>query len=464
MEYLILIYLSLFALLSRLNMKLSVLLLVFALPSYLIRFSFLGIPTTLLESSLIITFISWIFDNKDIFFKRKPKKEKNKKQYPFRWEILLVLIIAFISVFVGGLSNSALGIFKTYFLGPILLFILVFNTTKESREIKDVILALTLSSLIVSIVAVWQKITGQLIFNEFWADPENRRVVSVFGYPNAVALFIAPILPLMLGSFFSNLKEKISIKLFLNQLILSLSFILGILAIYFAKSKGALLAIGVSVLIGAFILLRKKIKIILLSFLLITIPLSLYLCQDWIRLQTSSSLSYQIRKAQWEETAKMLKEEGFFWGAGLSNYQEKIEPYHQEGIFFNIDKDPDFERKIVIFDDKYRQERWQPVEIYLYPHNIFLNFWVELGFLGMILFSFIIFKFIFLSLKAYQKEKNNRKKYLALALGSSMIIILSHGIFDVPYFKNDLAALFWLLIALLAIFKTKNKPIKLWKK
>jgi hypothetical protein len=32
-----------------------------------------------------------------------------------------------------------------------------------------------------------------------------------------------------------------------------------------------------------------------------------------------------------------------------------------------------------------------------------------------------------------------------------MIAIVIHGLVDVPYFKNDLAAMFWLMIALMGV-------------
>jgi hypothetical protein len=161
----------------------------------------------------------------------------------------------------------------------------------------------------------------------------------------------------------------------------------------------------------------------------------------------------------------MLKDGNLLWGAGLNNYQEKIRPYHQEGFFFNKDADPKFRLKVVFGEDQnYRDERWQPLEIYLYPHNIFLNFWTEIGLIGALIFAFVIIKFLFLSLRYYFKERGNKNKYLGLALGSSMLVIVIHGLVDVPYFKNDLASLFWIIIALLAILRVRDNSTKLWKK
>lgn len=463
MNLTIIIYFILFTLLSRLNLKLAVLFLIFTLPSYLIRFTIFDIPTTLLEISILIAFLSWIIEKRKFLFNFKRNKEIKRQSYPFNWEILIILTISFISIFIGGINISALGIFKAYFLEPILLFILIINTIRGEKGVKQIINALGFSVLFISIIAIYQKITGQFIFNEFWADPENRRVVSIFGYPNAVALFIGPIIPLMLGLFILKLKEKSGLKNFLNQLFLFLAIIAGGLSIYFSKSKGAILAIILSLLISVFILIKTKLKIITLILLLLTTSSFYYYKKDWVNLKLSSSLSYQIRKTQWSETIKMLSDGNFLWGSGLANYQEKIEKYHQEGIFFNKDADPDFKRKIIIFDDKYRQERWQPLEIYLYPHNIFLNFWVELGLIGMIIFSFLMFKFLFLSIKYYFKEKYNKNKFLGLAMFSSMLIIIIHGLFDVPYFKNDLSILFWIIISILAILKIQNSSTKITK-
>ena len=468
MNYLIILFFIILALLSRLNLRLSVLLLIMILPSYLIRFSIGPIPTTLLEISILIVFLNWMFDNRKNLLKFKRKKEEPNKQYqpyPFGWEIILVLVISFIAIFIGGVSSPALGIFKAYFLEPILLFVLILNNIKGEKGVKQIINSLALAVLAISFFAIWQKITGQFIFNEFWANAENRRVVSFFGYPNAVALFIAPIIPLLVGTFILRLREQGKLLNFLNQVFIFVTILLGLASIYFAKSKGALLALIASTLIIFFILAKKKIKIILLTILIILSSSLIYFQRDWIEFKLLNSLSYQIRTLQWKETMEMLKDGNLLYGSGLANYQEKIAPYHQAGFFFNKDADPNFRIKVVWGDDEqYRAERWQPLEIYLYPHNIFLNFWTELGLLGMLIFIFIIIKFLILSLKYYYKEKGSKNKYLGLALFSSMSIILIHGMVDVPYFKNDLSALFWIIISLLAILKLQNNSAKIWKK
>ena len=457
MNYIIIIFCLLLVILNRVNPKSAILLTIFMLPSYLIRFNVLGIPSTLLEVTILITFLNWLFNNRKFLFTKK--KEKIEKQaYPFGWEMILILVISFIAVFIGGLNSSALGVFKAYFFEPLLLVILILNNFRNEKGIKQIISALALSSLIVSLLAIWQKITGQFISNDFWAQAETRRVVSFYGYPNAVALFIGPLIPLMFGDFLSRWKEKTKLKNIFYQIFLLVCIVSGLLAIYFAKSKGALIALALTLLIIIFIKLKNKIKLIILGLMIIIVPTFIYFQKDWINFKLQTSLSWQVRQLQWHETITMLTDGNFFWGSGLANYQNKIKPYHQEGFFFNKDADPDFRMKVVFGDDQnYRDVRWQPLEIYLYPHNIFLNFWTEIGFIGMLLFIWVIVKFLILSFKYYRQEKNNKNGSLSLALFASMTVIIIHGLVDVPYFKNDLSALFWIIISLLAIIKVSKK-------
>ena len=118
------------------------------------------------------------------------------------------------------------------------------------------------------------------------------------------------------------------------------------------------------------------------------------------------------------------------------------------GIFIKND-DPKWLSKLM-HSEEYRKQMWQPTEIYMYPHNIFLNFWSELGIFGALLFSWIIAKFLWQSGYFLIKEKDHLERYFVLGLAASMIALVVHGLVDVPYFKNDLAALFWVIIALLS--------------
>ncbi|MCF7860367.1 O-antigen ligase family protein [Patescibacteria group bacterium] len=453
MSILIIIALILFLFIAILRLDWALFILLATLPTYLIRFSLGPIPTTFLELTLLITFVVWFFKDKP-WQKYQRKNWKNTKQpYPYSLEITGILIAAWAGLAIAGFDNGALGIFKAYFLEPIMLFLVIINHGQGSE--KKFIWPLAISAITISLVAIFQQITGLFIFNDFWALISQRRVTSVFAYPNAVGLYLAPIIFLSFG-LLSSYARKTKLLTALKKLFLILVIALALTAIVFARSEGALIAVlGSSFIIA--ILANKHSRRIVLGLIIIAIigtilysPAGKYLEKK----ATLMDLSGQIRRQQWTETMDMLSQGKILSGAGLNKYQTAIFPYHQEGIFVKND-DPEFQRHVV-WNAEYRASVWQPVEIYLYPHNIFLNFWTEITLLGALLFMWLIGRYYYdaiVLLKSLGREKRN----LVLGLIGAMSAIFIHGLVDVPYFKNDLAIIFWLIIALLGLIKIKNK-------
>lgn len=457
----LIIIISAFTALALIRLDWAVLLLVASLPAYLIRFKIFGLPFTLLETMILISFAVWFFK---FFWPDAPniiKNLKNRWAYPFAHEIILLIIFSFIAAGISGFSNGALGVWKAYFFEPILVYLLIFNIFKNKAELSRIIWALLISAIAVSLFALFQKITGLFIANPMWAAAGTRRAVSFFGYPNAVGLYLGPLILIFIGWLFS-LNEKDILKGLIKKIIISLTIVSSLLAIYAARSEGALIGIAVSLFVfGLFAGGKQRIAAM---FLLITIIGGVFWfapASGFIVTKLSlHDLSGQIRRQQWKETAKMLEGWRTITGAGLDNYQNSIKPYHQEGIFFNSDNRPNFDA-VVWASSTLRAKYWQPVEIYLYPHNIILNFWSELGLGGLLVFLWIIIKYLIISWKlaANLGRRQSQEKYLVLGLMAAMITIIVHGAVDVPYFKNDLAVMFWLLIALLGFLNLDNQRI-----
>jgi len=483
MDIFILIYILFYAVLTKLRLDWAIIFLLATLPTYLIRFTVLDIPFTLLEAMILISFAVWFIWHTEFLNFLKGKygwknfKENRKKRirYPFDVEIILLLIVSFIAVAIAGFNDSSLGIWKAYFFEPILLFIIILNVfgynTNDVNEIRmtrmeKILWPLAISALAISALAIYQKFTGVWIFNDFWAAEETRRVTSFFGYPNAVTLYLGPLMLLFIGWLFYQIKNyKKQVMSYgagvMGIIFTSLTILTSILAIYFAKSKGALLGVAIGLLVFAW-LASKKIRWAILIIIIIAIAgFFIQPIKSSIYERIYYSKSLQIRQAQWQETWKMLKDNRFISGSGLANYQKAITPYHQEGIFYNDGTDPEFHRHTV-WDAEYRAKVWQPLEIYLYPHNIFLNFWTELGLAGLLLFIWIIGKFLYLGTKLIPNPEYSGfgipNKYLLIGLICSMVVIVIHGLVDVPYFKNDLAMMFWIFIAMMVLIKLERWP------
>lgn len=482
MLYLIILFAIFYGILAYLRPQWAVMVILAALPSYLIRFSIKEIPFTLLEVMILISFAIWfIFKTEFRNFIRGKYGWKNYKEnrrtriaYPFGMELILMLIVSFVAAGIAGFSDSALGIWKAYFFEPALFYILILNVFTDAKRNdiegdlnqalrasslsgvwEKILWPLAVSAFAVSALSFYQWATGDLIFNEFWANPEERRIVSFFGYPNSVSLFLGPIIMLMVGWFLSISPAGIRREQIKKSFIF-ITIIISLFSIYFAKSKGALIALSISFLIFFLFSAPKKMKWSALSLIIIAVIVltAIIPARDLFMDKIVYGKSMQIREQQWKETWAMLKNNKYISGAGLSNYQNAVKAYHQEGIFLRNYKDPDWHKKTV-FNAEYRASVWQPTEIYLYPHNIFFNFWSELGLAGVLLFTWIIWKSFNVNVRNLKFVTNDlgdkKRQYLVLGIICAMIVVILHGLVDVPYFKNDLAILFWVIIAMTSL-------------
>ena len=496
----------------------ALMVLIFGLPSYLIRFHIFGIPSTLLEGMILISFAIFVLKNYQNIIERVKNRLNHKSKilnhklhrYPFDIEIILLLVISWLAIIVAGVTSDALGIWKAYFFEPVLVYVLIFNifwrrkedNSKNSDGLND---KLQVTSYELQAGKILRPLTASAFFISAWAilqkmgiifSPENflPRVTGPFSYPNALGLYLGPLVLVLMGWLFAkipNSKSQIYQKIFIG-IVLAMS----VTAIILARSEGALAGIGAAALVMAgFIVCNKIFKkpiFLKMGMIKIFIIMALAMCYPLIALNIYpryyypnfsnkyvnyalnkimlKDLSGEIRKQQWRETWQMLASspKRFIFGDGLSGYRAAIAPYHQDGIFYNFEHDPDFRRKIVWFDEKYKAEHWQPVEVYMYPHSLFLNFWSELGPAGALLFVWIILKFIYIiiancKLQIANSESKNFNKYLSLGLLGAMIVIVIHGIVDAPYFKNDLAVMFWILLAPVGFLDLENKSEKLEK-
>lgn len=441
-----------FAALAWRRLEWAVLALAFLLPAYLVRFSLVGVPLTLLEAMILIVFAVWFVRNV-----KSLRSGGARKVYPFRRAIIAWLLVSFAAVGVGGWTLNAFGVWRAYFFEPLLLFIVVVSVFNTREKLNHLFAALGLSAAVVALFAAYQYLTGNLIPNPTWAAAAGRRATSFFPYPNAVGLYAAPIMLILLGALaaaWARTKHFFTLQTW--PWLVGIIFCLG--AIVMARSEGAAFAAVVCFTIfGLFA--NRRLRIITLGLIIVggmvlimSAPLRTYVMKS----VTLQNFSGQVRRVQWKETLIMLRDGRELRGAGLANYQAAVKPYHQEGLFVKND-DPDFQRK-VMFDADYRKQVWQPLEIYLYPHNIILNFWSELGAAGVIVFFWLIVLFFYYGIASFWTVARRHDPFAYAILGLTLALVATsiHGLVDVPYFKNDLAALFWIMMAAMAIIRVRS--------
>lgn len=405
------IALAAYALLAWKDLRTAFFLFIAFLPAYLIRLNVSGLPTTALELLFVILFAAWML-----------KREKRLIDIKgWGWLLLAWLAVATVSMFVSPDFRAAAGIWKAYFIEPMLFFILANDMLRTQKDRDGALWALAGTAVAVGGLAIVQHWTHWLVpppFNGVPIPPATDaefRSTSFYGFPNAIGLFLAPLALL----FTTQAVRRMPIRSFPREHFVWVGAAwICIFAIFAAQSEGAL--VGMAAGVGFLALMFKRTRLPALvagacmAIVVMAIPATRALA---IEKFTLNDWSGRVRTQMWGETWNMLKDHAVF-GAGLSGYPIVFDPYHKA--------------------------RW--IEIFQYPHDILLNFWVETGIAGVIVFLLLLQRFFSTLIAASGRDPKTRA--WAVGLASAMIALLVHGLVDVPYFKNDLSMLFWLLLAL----------------
>ena len=363
-------------------------LVVFCLPLYLVRFKIFGIPTTVLEILIYVLFVFWLIKG----FGFGEFKKLLITRYSLLITVTLILIgVSLATVFSSDLRISA-GIWKAWFIDPILFFIVLINAIKNSEQIKKVLYSLFLSGTVVSTISLVYLILGKL-------DPVGR-LQAFYTSPNYLAMYLAPALIIGFG--------LITRKNIISSTFILFSIICLVLSIIFTYSFGAWLGIVAALGFGFFIYLlklKKRLAWVILGFSLVFILILGYLAL----IQRGASL--ETRLIIWQRAFEVFKTHPIL-GIGPGTF-----------------------------------------EGYPQPHNIFLAFLLQTGIVGFIGFIWLLIWFLktgFMNLASFNDAR------FILILISMMIYILVHGLVDTTYWKNDLSALFWTVTALMVISKNRS--------
>ncbi len=159
-----------------------------ALPLYLVRFQIGPLPTTLLELLFIVLIVTLFLERAGIGGAR-PLRLDPARLRPWLWPCGLLLAAGVVSLAVAPDLRAALGLFKAYLVEPLLFFGVLVSVTDESVR-RNVWRALAASGAVIAAAALLQPIVAP---QTLW---EGTRSTAFYPYPNAVGLFLAPLIVL----------------------------------------------------------------------------------------------------------------------------------------------------------------------------------------------------------------------------------------------------------------------------
>jgi O-antigen ligase len=372
------------------------------MPLYVVRWHAGPLPTTLLENLILLTaalYVMTVWRHRELMPRRTP----------YDIPILVFLLAGVIGIFVAPDHRAALGVFRAYLLEPIAIFYLATAVLRSAADFKPILVAGAISASVFSVIVV---VTFISVLIGGHLNPSS--APGAFGInPNAVALYLEPIAAVALGFvLFAGSKTSRWIAVAL------LAFVLP--ALVCTLSRGALLAGAVLAVIAVLSVRDVRLRLGLMGAGLVgAIALSQV---PFVAVRLAHQLDPQhatlvLRLAIWSVTLRMLSDHPLF-GAGISGYQTVMAHYRTRALH----PEP-------------------------YAHNIFLTTWSELGLIGLAAFAVIFFGLLW---QAWRSAGSAGEAVRPLLWGifAAWVVFGVHGLFDSPYWKNDLSLEFWLLAAL----------------
>jgi len=391
------------------NIKWGVVLLPAILPLYLWRTSLLNVPTTFLELGIYAVFLAWLVH----LLVRKPKIIFKT---PFTWSLVWLLVAAIISATISSDLRTSLGLLKGWFIDPLLVYVLFVNVLK-ANDLKNVFFSFAFGGGILSVFGVYYLLTGQVTY--------DGRLAIFFENPNQLSLYLVPVVILALAEtqVFKDWRRCLGWVI----------FALAGTNLVFTYSYGGLLALVGALVVASLFIWRQKWLAPIVGGGVLTILLLSRLANGKIApiLDLVGRSSSSVRLEIWQTSWQLVKENSF-WGIGLGRFQP-------------------------VYLEKVRQLFATPLELnVLHPHNLFLAFWLNLGFVGLFSLLWILIRF-FAVFAVLIKKVKGENRLLLLGLFAAMTATIIHGLVDAPYWKNDLSVIFIILLAGLSILYEEER-------
>ena len=394
----------------------------FFYPAYFLQFSVAGIPFTVLEAFCYLLFGMWLISV--ITGKSELVWDKTTKKYWYGAFFIIIGVTlgviaapSHINLPSGEMLNAkrvALGVWKGWVMAPMLYFAVLSQFLKTRSDTERLSRSYIYSAAVIGIIS---HILG------LFADgiTVDLRLRGFYESANYLALFIVP--AILLNIYFV-VKHKETKKIIRYFDVASLTVLLYTL--FFTQSYAGIIAVFGSLGLSTMYYLfkekkhRKKLAVSVIALFIIFagVVLSQVNSPKFRQaLDYKNRSSTSVRLEIYRTSVDLIKMHPFFgFGPGLfqANYQNQAPITLQHA----------------------------PLEWNMpHPHNVFLAFWMNAGLVGLIAFILIL---IF----AHQKFT-----YPLIALWG----ILIHGLFDMPFWKNDLAMIFWLVIACILVMQKVSK-------
>lgn len=385
-------------------------------PAYLLRFPILGMPTNALDV-LLALFIVLRLSGCPNIFSGVADYLKTRKTFSVGVTLIFVGLLAGVWAFP---SAHSLGIVKSWFVLPAIASFLFLSSAGE-RQKCFLIDVMGVSGVIIAIAAAGYYVAQITTY--------DGRLRAWYESPNHLAMILAPCAVILWfrhcrGVLRRVLQGEGSGRI--GDMAWIAACALVFVVIFETCSYGAWVSILASIFLGEMILMRGRLFLMArIATVVLFIVLALALTQagsekmsGMFHERSSFSSREMIWRAAWN-----IGSDNWLIGIGAGNFQMKYLEYQK-------------------FFAPYLE--WAVPQ----PHNVFLAFWLQAGFLGTVGFLVLLVGLIF-RLKGFLSRKQHT--YLTqtkIAVLAAILCVVTHGLVDTTIWKNDLGLVWWTLVSL----------------
>ena len=375
------------------------------LPTYYFPRQLGGLAFSLPETALACTAMA-------VVLRAALRRDVQPRGSRFDGAVALLLLAALLSLLPTEYLRLSLRALRTLVLEPLLFFYLVRALCPDLPSVRPLWLALLGAASAISLMALAQ-VGARLNVVEVEGV---RRALGLYPSPNHLALFLGRALPLAaaLACWVPRWRGPASAATLVIGLALAATFSIG--GWLGAATSGAVLALllGRRTLVGfAGTCLAAAVVVLVLGERL-----------GIARLQPGGATA-TFRQQIWTSALAMVRDHPLL-GIGLDNFLYR---YQLEYML---------------------PEAWAEPNI-SHPHNWLLQFWLELGLLGLAAFLVLLIQFSRLACRAWCAARAAETRALVAGVTASLAGWLVHGALDNSYFLVDLSVLFWLHLAIVEL-------------
>jgi O-antigen ligase len=339
--------------------------------------------------------------------------------HPFVLGISLFLLGALISFGANPFSLTGLGMLKTWFIFPLGAVWLWMKTMPTVAELERILLVWFGTSLVTAGVSLGFFWRGILTY--------DGRLEAWYTSPNYLAFMLAP--GTLLAGYFLSRPSAFFRQPQFSQIFFLFALSILAFALFLTHSYTAwislLAALALFIFLGRVSIFSGRKKMALLVLLAGVFATGVFLesgSDKWQSLATlSPRSSIASRVMIWESATRIIADHPVL-GIGLGRFQETYLAYQQ-------------------YFPPYLE--WAVPQ----PHNLYLALWLQTGLIGLCGFCLLVVAWIRRMSRLLCSAVSADTKKISALLLALLTFFLILGLADTPFFKTDLAFMFWFLIA-----------------